>query len=112
MLTQDVMLKDIEITEEVSSQFQTIAAQYINAVIDNINNCFPQVHTLTLLGYIDPRNVSKATPVVINELGKLLAVDNRKLWQEFLAYRSFAKKLISRLKQLFKPFLIQLIKTC
>ena len=112
MLTQDVMLKDTEITEEVSFQFQTIAAQYINAVIDNINNCFPQVHTLTLLGYIDPRNVSKATPVVINELGELLAVDDRKLWQEFLAYRSFAKKLISQLKELFKPFLIQLIKTC
>ena len=86
-------LKDLEITEDVTHQFESTASQYVTAVIDNIRNRFPQAHTLTLLGYLDPRNVSKASPPSINELGNLMGVDGRKLWQEFLAYRCFAKNL-------------------
>ena len=86
-------LKDVKITEDVTQQFQTTASQYITAVIDNLRGRFPQVRTITLLGYIDPWNVSKATPATINELGDLMGVDGKKLWQEFLAYKSFAKSL-------------------
>lgn len=85
-------LRDAEITEEVSQQFQTTASQYIAAVIDNICGRFPQVHTITLLGCVDPRNASKATPATITELGDLMGVDGKKLWQVFLSYRSFAQK--------------------
>ena len=76
-------LKDAEITEEVAEEFETIASQYITAVIDNIRVRFPQAHTLTLIGYLDPWNVSKATPPTMNELGDLMGVDGKKLWQEF-----------------------------
>jgi len=93
MSSLDDTLKDAEITEEIAQEFETIASQYITAVIDNIRGHFPQAHTLTLIGYLDPRNVSKATPPSINELGNLMGVDGRKLWQEFLAYRCFAKNL-------------------
>ena len=74
-------LKDAEITEEVAEEFETIASQYITAVIDNIRGRFP--HTLTFIGYLDPWNVSKATPPTMNELGDLMGVDGKKLWQEF-----------------------------
>ena len=93
MLALEDTLKDLEITEDVTHQFESTASQYVTAVIDNIRNRFPQAHTLTLLGYLDPRNVSKASPPSINELGNLMGVDGRKLWQEFLAYRCFAKNL-------------------
>ena len=93
MLALEDTLKDLKITEDVTHQFASTASQYVTAVIDNIHNHFPQAHTLTLLGYLDPRNVSKATPPSINELGNLMGVDGRKLWQEFLAYRCFANNL-------------------
>ncbi len=93
MLELEDTLKAVDVANEVTPQFTITASQYITAVIDNIRGRFPQAHTLTLLGYLDPRNVAKATPVTINELGGLVAVDGRKLWQEFLSYRSFVKNL-------------------
>lgn len=35
--------------------------QYLNVLIENISNRFPQIKQLTLLGYLDPRNSSEAT---------------------------------------------------
>ncbi len=93
MLELEDTLKAVDVANEVTQQFTTAASQYITAVIDNIRGRFPQAHTLTLLGYLDPRNVAKATPVTISKLGGLMAVDGRKLWQEFLSYRSFVKNL-------------------
>ena len=86
-------LKDAEITEEIAEEFETIESQYVTAVIDNIRGHFPQAHTLTLIGYLDPWNVSKATPPTMNELGDLMGVDGKKLLQEFLSYRFFAQNL-------------------
>jgi len=39
-------LMDTEITEEITQEFETIAAQCITAVIDNVHDCFPQAHIL------------------------------------------------------------------
>ncbi len=93
MLELEDTLKALDIAKEVTPQFTTTASRYLTAAIDNIHGRFPQAHTLTLLSYLDPRNVSKATPATIIELGGLMAVDGRKLWQEFLSYRSFVKTL-------------------
>ena len=95
-------LKDAEITEEVAQEFETIASQYITAVIDNVRGHFPQAHTLTFIGYLDPWNVSKAIPPTMNELGDLMGVDGKKLWQEF--YQSY------QLQQLCRQSLIIVIR--
>ena len=83
-------LKDAEITEEVAEEFETIASQYITAVIDNIRGRFPQAHTLTFIGYLDPWNVSKATPPTMNGLGDLMVGGRwKKAVAGVLSYRFF-----------------------
>ena len=49
--------------------FKAQAQSYIARVIENIKTRFPQV---TCLGYFDPRNVEKATPTVMLEVGEML----------------------------------------
>ncbi len=63
---------------------------YIETVIKNIRHRFPQPRLVLLLGYLDPRNVHKATPFTIMELGDTFGLDGSKLWQEYLLYKPLA----------------------
>ena len=69
------------------------AQSYIARVIENIKTHFPQVHLLAWLGYFDQRNVEKATPTAMLEVGEMLSIDGHKLWQEFTGYKSLVKTL-------------------
>lgn len=74
------------------------AQSYIDAIITNLEDRFPEIRTLTL-GYFDPRNVIQqqpttaagATPLIMQEIGEKLQIDGHKLWQE--GYKSFAESL-------------------
>ena len=68
--------------------FKMQAQSYIARVIENIKSRFPQVHLLTCLGYFDPCNVEKATPIAILEVREMLSINGHKLWQEFTGYKS------------------------
>ena len=79
--------------------FTSNANSYIEAIIQNLKNRFPQLKTLALLGYFDPRNVrtANATPFTMLEIAEelQLQVDGHKLWQEYLGYKSFVANLPS-----------------
>lgn len=71
MLHLTAKLGELEIESPFNQEmFKQQAVMYINTIITNpTNTCrFPQVRTLTLLGYLDPRNVSNATPLALMEL--------------------------------------------
>ena len=91
-LTATLQELDIEvpINEE---RFKQHTVAYINSIITNLDNRFPQVRTLTLLGYLNPQNVSTATPLALMELGNLMQVHGDQLWQEYTVYRSFVIRL-------------------
>ena len=72
--------------------FKRQAQQYLSALLENLRNRFPQAH-LSLLGLLDPRNVDKANPSLVLELGSTMGMDGHKLWNEFIAYRSLASSL-------------------
>ena len=79
---------------DVSSQFETEATNYLERVISNIRNRFPNVRLLTLLGYIHPMNAAQATLSLIMELGHLLdIIDAAHLCNEFTAYQNFVQNL-------------------
>ena len=80
-------------TSLAEASFIENARSYIDAIITNLDNRFPQVRTLTLLGYFDPRNVQSATPLSMLELGEKLQIDGHKLWQEYIGYKSFVENL-------------------
>lgn len=67
--------------------------RYIEQLVVNLGNRFPHCRVLTLLGYLDPRNVSQATPAAIMELAECFHVDQAKFWSEYLVYRSLAGSL-------------------
>lgn len=94
MLQLTAKLGELQITSPFNrDMFKQQAVLYINTIISNLDNRFPQVRTLTLLGYLDPRNVSDATPLALKELGDLMQVDGNQLWQEYTVYKSFVKNL-------------------
>ena len=66
--------------------FTRKAQEYLSALLENLRNRFPQAHLLSLLGLLDPRNVEKATPSLVIELGTTMGMDGHKLWNEFLAF--------------------------
>ena len=79
----------LDITVSVKyDQFKSSAQSYISAIIQNLNDRFPQARLLTLLGYLDPKNVDNATPCSSVELGDLLEIDGHRLWQEFTGHLS------------------------
>ena len=84
-----------DVTTLDKATFVKNAKSYVEAVITHLDNRFPEVRTLTLLGYIDPRNLSgsAANPITMLELGEKLQVDGHKLWHEYTGYRSFVKSL-------------------
>ena len=66
---------------------------YIGNLIDNLEHCFPQLHLISLFGYLDPRNVHLATPTAINGLAEHFKLDEGKVWSEYLIFKSFVKNL-------------------
>ena len=85
MTELDITTQAIGITAQLDKTiFTSNAHSYIEAIIQNLNNRFPQLRTLSLLGYFDPRNVqtSNATPFTMLEIVSELhlQVDGHKLW--------------------------------
>ena len=97
MIELDITMQAIGITTPLDKvNFTENAKSYVDAIIANLENRFPQVKTLTLLGYLDPRNVQQsttaATPLTMLEK---LHIDGHKLWQEYIGYKSFVESLPS-----------------
>ena len=89
-------LQAMEVNKHLDTDaFSANARSYVDAIITNLENRFPQVKILSLLGYFDPRNVgsTNATPFHMLELGDWLQIDGHKLWQEYTGYKSFVKSL-------------------
>ena len=94
MLELDSLLVSLGITEGFDkSNFVSSIQIYIQTIINNIINRFPQPKVVTLMGYLDPRNVDKATPVVVMELADLFLLDKAKFWQEYLLYKPLAQSI-------------------
>jgi len=102
-------LKDPEITKDITQEF---ASQYITAVIDNIRGRFPLAHTLTLLGYLDPWNVSKSPPPTMNELGDLMGEMEKSCGRSFCHTHFLLRICQSYLQQLCRQSLILVIRKC
>ena len=75
--------------------FKRQAQQYLSALLENLKQV-PQAHLLSLLGLPDPRNVDKANPSLVLELGSTMGMNGHQLWNEFLAYRSLGSSLTSQ----------------
>ena len=89
-------------------RFKTNRTQYLSILIDNLESRFPNVHLVTLLSFLDPRNTDKAQPDSIMELGEYFEMDGPKLWYEFLSYKSFAsdlepKTLATAVREMWSP---------
>ena len=100
MIELDTTMQAIGITTPLDKvNFTENAKSYVDAIIANLENRFPQVKTLTLLGYLDPRNVQQpttaATPLTMLGIGEKLHIDGHKLWQEYIGYKSFVESLPS-----------------
>ncbi len=91
-------LKDVQASLDITElldedSFVPKVQSYIENIIVNLDQRFPQRHLMALFGYLDPRNVRLATPSTIMELAEHFKLDGPKCWQEFLVYRSFVKNL-------------------
>ena len=92
MIELDTTMQAIGITTPLDKvNFTENAKSYVDAIIANLENRFPQVKTLTLFGYLNPRNVQQsttaATPLTMLEIGEKLHIDGHKLWQEYIGYK-------------------------
>ena len=92
MMNLEKTLQDIDITRSLIAEDFVRARTYIDALISNIKDRFPHTKTLSSFGYLDPRNVNKASVHAITEFGELMSIDGLKLWEEFIVYRSFAQR--------------------
>ena len=96
MSALDDTLESMQVTDIVNQgRIETVAEKYISSLVSNLQERFPHVHLISLLGYFDPRNAEKATLLSMLELGDYLDIDGHKLWMEFSTYRSFVKRLPS-----------------
>ena len=91
-------LNDVLVSMQISETLQADSfvqqmQSYIGKLIDNLEHRFPQLHLISLFGYLDPRNVHLATPVAINELAEHFELDGAQLWSEYLIFKSFVKNL-------------------
>ena len=92
MIELDTTMQAIGITTPLDKvNFTENAKSYVDAITANLENRFPQVKTLTPLGYLDPRNAQQsttaATPLTMLEIGEKLHIDGHKLWQEYIGYK-------------------------
>jgi len=93
-------LGSLEISETLNEAvYLPSIQQYIGQLIVCLKNRFPQSRVLTLLGYLDPRNVEKATPTTVMDLAECFDLEQSKLWSEYLVYRSLASSLKKPEKQ-------------
>ena len=94
MMNLNETMQSINVTDHLDEDsFVKNATSYLNAVIANLQNRFPQIRILRLLGYFQPENVYSATPLSMLEIGEFLQMDGPKLWLEFAGYKSFVEAL-------------------
>ena len=89
---------DVLVTMGISDPFdrESFVPQiqaYIRNLIANLEHRFPQLHSISLLGYLDPRNAHLANAAVISELADHFLLDGAQLWSEYLIYKSFTKRV-------------------
>ena len=84
-------LNDVLASMQISESLQadSLIQSYIGNLIDNLEHCLPQLHLISLFGYLDPRNVHLATP----RLAEHFELDGAQLWSEYLIFKSFVKNL-------------------
>ena len=70
------------------SAFIKHCEDYLEALITNIQSRFPNVHVVSLLGLLDPRNCKNAKPDLVMELAELFGMNGPMLWNEFMSYMS------------------------
>ena len=76
-------------SESFVPQIQT----YIGNLIASLEHRFPQLHFVSVLGYLEPRNVHLGNPIAISELADHFLLDGAQLWSEYLIYKSFTKHI-------------------
>ena len=70
MSALDDTLESMQVTDIVNQgRIETVAEKYISSLVSNLQERFPHVHLISLLGYFDPRNAEKATLLSMLELG-------------------------------------------
>ena len=85
------VLASLEISEALNeATFIPQVQSYLAKLIANIEQRFPQLHIISLFGYLDPRNTHLGSPGAMLELAEHFQIDGAKLWAEFLVYKSFA----------------------
>ena len=89
----EATLESVEVANTDTWHIQTVANQYIAALVYNLECPFPQKRLVSLLGYFDPRNVKKATLASMLELGDFLKIDGHRQWIELCTYQSFVERL-------------------
>ena len=80
----------VEVAATDAVTFQAKAESYIERLVSNIKHRFPQVHALSLLGCLDPRNAPQAMPAQVLELAGEFGLEGPQLWNEFRSYQSLA----------------------
>ena len=86
------MLASLEISEALNEAiFIPQVQSYLAKLIANIEQRFPQLHIISLFGYLDPTNTHLGSPGAMLELAEHFQIDGANLWAEyFLVYKSFA----------------------
>ena len=73
----DNLLVTLDISEALEEHTQM--QSYIEKLIANIENQFPQLHLTSLFGYFDPRNVQLCRPGAMLELAERFQIDGGQL---------------------------------
>ena len=84
-----LMLEDLAIEDSFDKvRFKQHASAYINSIVTNLHNRFPQAKILSLLDCLDPKNIGTASRLNLMKLGDAMVIDGEQLWHEFLMYKS------------------------
>ena len=74
LMNLETTLQDIDTSEPLETEdFVREVQSYIDVLISNIKDRFPQARALSLFDYLDPRNVNKASLLATSAL-RLLGV--------------------------------------
>ena len=76
-----------------SESFVPQIQAYIGNLIASLEHRFPQLHFVSLLGYLDLRNVHLGIPIAISELAEHFLLDGAQRWSEYLIYKYFTKHI-------------------
>ena len=73
--------------------FKSKAEHYLSVLTASLRRRFPQIMKLSLLGFIQPQNVSEVGSLDITNLAVMFSLPASKLWNEYQSYTSFASRL-------------------